>query len=48
MSEKKKEGKKYEEPVKIEGEFLEVFKVVKKNKEEKAKKGKTKKDESND
>ncbi len=39
MAEKKKVGRpeKAEEPTKIKGEFLEVFKVVKKNKEDKAK-----------
>lgn len=36
----KKRPSGYEDPVKIKGDFLEVFKVVKKNKEEKAKKEK--------
>jgi len=37
---KKKEEKKVtsEKPVKVKGTFLEVFEVVKKNKEQKAKK----------
>lgn len=41
-NEKKKAGTKKEKPVKIEGDFLEVFKVVKKNKEQKAKEKKDK------
>lgn len=36
--EKKPLPKQHEKPVKIDGEFFEVFKVVKKNKEDKAKK----------
>lgn len=40
MSEKKKAGRPVEEsPTKIEGTFLDVFKVVKQNKEQNAKKG---------
>lgn len=39
-AEKKKRPTGYEEPLAIKGEFLEVFKVVKKNKEQKAKTGK--------
>jgi hypothetical protein len=37
MSNSKKKGdkRKHEEPVKIKGNFLDVFKVVKKNKEQK-------------
>lgn len=41
MAEKKKAGRPTEEtPTKIKGTFLEVFKVVKKNKEENKKKKK--------
>lgn len=41
MAEKKKAGRPpKEEPVKIKGEFLEVFKVIKKSKEENSKKNK--------
>lgn len=35
---KKKRAKKYEQPLAIKGEFADVFKVVKKNKEDKKKK----------
>lgn len=35
-ADKKKRPNHYEEPLKIKGEFLEVFKVVKKDKERKA------------
>lgn len=43
MAEKKKVGRpKTEESTKIKGEFLDVFKVVKKNKEDKSKEKKEK------
>lgn len=40
MSDKKKKDKKNEKPLKIDGEFLDVFKVVKEDKERKAQKKK--------